>query len=269
MKISFEFFPPRSDDARERLDEVITELNSVSPEYFSVTFGAGGTTRESTSDTVAHIIKTHQSCAVPHISCIGSEVASIHSLLQHYQDMGVKRLVTLRGDIPSGVRDIGDFHHAIDLVRFIREKFADSFHLTVAGYPEKHPQAQSYASDMDYFIEKLQLADNAITQYFYNIDSFLYFRDAVSQVSEKNIIPGIMPITNFDNVVRFSAMCGAEIPRWLNEKMHSLTAEDKIKFGYEVVQNLCHNLKAEGVEEFHFYSMNNTHPNLELAQSLL
>jgi methylenetetrahydrofolate reductase (NADPH) len=270
MNISFEFFPPRTEQAKQNLSSVISELQTVNPEYFSITFGAGGTTQDATFEIVEDLITNYKVSATPHLSCIGSEKEHILQLLQNYKDIGVKQIVALRGDIPSGVRDIGDFHYAIDLLKFIRNNFTTDFKLTVAAYPEKHPQAKNYNEDFKHFLHKLDLADNAITQYFYNIDAFLYFRDEVAKHSNKTITPGIMPITNFESLVRFSGMCGAEIPRWIYEKLASFdNVQDLQKFGFDVVNTLCQNLKTQGVEDFHFYSMNKTYPSLDLAKNLL
>lgn len=269
MNISFEFFPPRNAEALSKLLQVKDELKTLNPEYFSITFGAGGTTQESTFNTVKSFLKADTK-AVPHLSCIGSEKTKILELLNSYKKIGVKNILALRGDIPSGMREIGDFQYGSELVKFIRDNFNTDFKITVAAYPEKHPQAHNYDSDFKHFINKLALADNAITQYFYNIDGFLYFRDEVAKVSDKTIIPGIMPITNFENLVRFSKMCGAEIPRWIYEKLASFdSSEDLQQFGFEVVNNLCQNLKKEGVDDFHFYSMNKTYPTLDIAKNLL
>jgi methylenetetrahydrofolate reductase (NADPH) len=270
MNISFEFFPPRSENAQVNLFDFISELETINPEYFSITFGAGGTTQDATINTVNKILTTVKTPAVPHLSCIGSDRDNISGLLKQYQQMGVQKIVALRGDIPSGMRDIGDFHYAYDLVKFIRENFNNDFQISVAAYPEKHPQAKNYDDDVQHLIQKLQLADNAITQYFYNIDAFLHLRDEVAKHTDKPLIPGIMPITNFESVVRFSQMCGAEIPKWIYEKLAGFkNNEDLIKFGFEVVNNLCQNLKKEGVRDFHFYSMNKVYPSLDLAKNLL
>jgi methylenetetrahydrofolate reductase (NADPH) len=271
MKISFEFFPPRTEDGLNKLIAVKNELSQLNPEYFSITFGAGGTTQDSTFNTIQTFTKSGNN-AVPHLSCIGSEKANILELLNNYKNLGVKKILALRGDIPSGMRDIGDFSYASDLVKFIKDNFNNDFEITVAAYPEKHPQAKSIDSDIKNLVNKFELgADSAITQYFYNIDSFLYFRDEVAKQSDKLIIPGIMPILNFDSLVRFSKMCGAQIPQWIYNKLEVYNGDKKSleSFGFEVVNNLCQNLKKEGVKDFHFYSMNKTRPTFDLAKNLL
>ena len=271
MNISFEFFPPRSKDGVDKLLLIKQKLLEVNPECFSITFGAGGTTSDATFNTVKAFIDsgTH---ATPHLSCIGSERENILKLLHNYQDLGVKKILALRGDIPSGMRDIGDFSHARDLVNFIKTKFGDKFDITVAAYPEKHPQARSIDTDIQNLINKFDAgANQAITQYFYNVDGFLHFRDTIAKKSDKTIIPGIMPITSYENLVRFSNMCDAEIPRWIKNKLETFKDDKQslLNFGFDVVNDMCQNLKKEGVEDFHFYSMNKVFPSYDLAKNLI
>ncbi|SFV85272.1 5,10-methylenetetrahydrofolate reductase [hydrothermal vent metagenome] len=272
MKTSFEFFPPRTDKGKQSLVQVRQQLSVVQPEYFSVTFGAGGTTQEATLETVLDIQKKG-AIAAPHLSCIGSEKENIIKLLDQYKLAGVNRIVALRGDIPSGVRDIGDFHYANELVEFIRSKYNDHFHIEVAAYPEVHPQAKNIYTDLQHFTNKVKAgADGAITQYFYNADAYFRFVDEVQKLGiDIPITPGIMPITNHAQLVRFSNMCGAEIPKWILErlKLYENDLDALSAFGTEVVTDLCQTLKNQGVDSFHFYSMNRTQPSLDIAKTLL
>lgn len=273
MGISFEFFPPRADRGKQALAQVRKELSEINPDYFSVTFGAGGTTEDATFETVLDIQKNDGIEAAPHLSCIGSERPKIIELLNQYKDAGINRIVALRGDTPSGVRDIGDFHYANELVEFIKSEYNDHFRIEVAAYPEVHPQAKNIQTDLKYFANKVNAgADSAITQYFYNADAYFRFRDDVEKLGiDIPIIPGIMPITNYTQLVRFSNMCGTEIPKWILERMrlYEDDLESLGKFGTEVVTNLCLSLKSQGVNNFHFYSMNRTNPSLSIAKNLV
>ncbi|SMN11683.1 5,10-methylenetetrahydrofolate reductase [uncultured Candidatus Thioglobus sp.] len=273
MKISFEFFPPRTEKGQETLKQVRQELSLVNPDYFSVTFGAGGTTQESTLKTVLDIQKDGRISAAPHLSCIGSEKNKIIELLDQYQAAGIDRIIALRGDIPSGVRDIGDFHYANELVEFIKTEYGSHFHIEVAAYPEKHPQAKNIQTDLTHFANKIKAgADAAITQYFYNADAYFRFKDEVEKLGINiPITPGIMPITNYTQLARFSDMCGAEIPKWILERLkyYENDLESLSKFGTEVVSNLCQTLKSQGVDSFHFYSMNHSQPSLKIAETLI
>ena len=235
------------------------ELATFNPEFFSVTFGAGGSTRDRTMDAVFEI-QAEGHAAAPHISCISSSKEEIRELLSAYQAKGIKRLVTLRGDVPSGEVSAGDFRYANELVTFIRQETGDWFHLEVAAYPEFHPEAQSAAKDMANFKRKMEAgADSAITQYFYNVDAYFRFLDVCQQQGiTAPIVPGVMPIYNFTQLARFSSVCGAEIPRWLRlrlegygDDMASLRA-----FGVDVVTELCVKLKEAGVQNMHFYTLN-------------
>ncbi|WP_428087682.1 methylenetetrahydrofolate reductase [NAD(P)H] [Candidatus Thioglobus sp.] len=273
MQLSFEFFPPRTSQGKLNLKKTRQELSAVNPHYFSTTFGAGGTTQDATLETVLDIQANDNIAAAPHLSCIDSEKSKILSLLKQYQAAGINRIVALRGDIPSGVRDIGDFHYANELVEFIRHEFNDHFHIEVAAYPEMHPQAKNMDADIKHFVNKIKAgANSAITQYFYNADAYFRFKDEVQKHGiDIPITPGIMPITNYDQLMRFSNMCGAEIPRWI-EKRLSTFGDDSASlnaFGFEVVAQLCDQLKSQGVEDFHFYSMNKSKPSLQLAQGLI
>ncbi len=272
MKTSFEFFPPRTDQGKQTLKQVRTALSAINPEYFSVTFGAGGTTQDATLETVFDIQANDGVPAAPHLSCIGSEKDNIRALLTQYKEHNINRIVALRGDIPSGVRDIGDFHHANELVAFIREEFGDHFHIEVAAYPESHPQASSIEADLQYFANKVKAgANSAITQYFYNADAYFRFVDDVQKLGvDVPIVPGIMPITNHTQLVRFSNLCGAEIPKWILDRLKHY--EDDLEalsaFGQDVVLDMCERLQDGGVENFHFYSMNRTEPSLAIATAL-
>lgn len=272
MDISFEFFPPRTQQGKDNLKLVRNELKSINPEYFSVTFGAGGTTQDATLDTVLDIQKNDGIKAAPHLSCIGSEKTKIIQLLDKYQQTNIKYLVVLRGDIPSGVRDIGDFHYANELVEFIKSNYGNQFHIKVAAYPEMHPQARNIKTDLEYFVGKVKAgADSAITQYFYNTDAYFRFIDEVEKLGTNiTITPGIMPITNCNQLLRFSNLCGAQIPKWILERLKYFENDlpSLQSFGNEVVNNLCDKLKSQGVDSFHFYSMNKVQPSLSIAKNL-
>jgi methylenetetrahydrofolate reductase (NADPH) len=271
MKFSFEFFPPNTALGLEKLRTVRTALQLVTPEFFSVTFGAGGATREKTLSIVQEIAAEGTAVA-PHISCIGASKESIYELLTLYKGIGVKRLVALRGDLPSGMVTAGDFRYASDLIAYIREATGDWFHIEVAAYPETHPQAKSPQHDLQALLTKFRNgANSAMTQYFYNADAFFRFRDEASAIGvNMPIIPGIMPITNFSQLARFSDACGAEIPRWVRLKLQSFGDDsDAIKaFGHEVVLGMCERLKREGVTEFHFYTLNQSQACLALINNL-
>lgn len=273
MQLSFEFFPPRTDKGRQNLKQVRQELSVVSPQYFSCTFGAGGTTQDATLETVLNIQANDGISAAPHLSCIDSEKSKISALLKQYKEAGINRIIALRGDIPSGVCDIGDFHYANKLVEFIRHEFNDHFHIEVAAYPEMHPQAKNMQTDLQHFADKIKAgANGAITQYFYNADAYFKFVEDVQKLGiDTPITPGIMPITNYDQLLRFSNMCGAEIPRWIEKRLATFgdDTESLLDFGFEVVANLCNQLKSQGVESFHFYSMNRSQPSLQLAKILI
>jgi methylenetetrahydrofolate reductase (NADPH) len=272
MNFSFEFFPPRTQQGQADLQKVRQKLKSLQPEYFSVTFGAGGTTQDATLDTVLDIQKNDGINAAPHLSCIGSEKNNIIALLDKYQSAGITRIVALRGDIPSGVRDIGDFHYANELVEFIKNHYNDQFHIEIAAYPEKHPEANNMYSDLTRFVDKVNAgADSAITQYFYNPDAYFRFVDEVQNKGvDIPIVPGIMPINNYTQLVRFSNLCGAEIPKWILERLkyYENDLDSLAKFGETVVNELCEKLKNQGVDKFHFYSMNKIQPCFSIAENL-
>ena len=242
-------------------------LQAVGPEYFSVTYGAGGATRDKTLRTVLEIAAAGSAVA-PHLSCIGATRESVDELLALYRSHGIRKLVALRGDLPSGMVDTGDFRYAADLVRHVRAAGGDWFEIAVAAYPEVHPQAASAQSDLEALVAKMAAgANTAITQYFYNVDAFLWFRDAAAAAGvSAPIVPGIMPITNYRQLARFSDACGAEIPRWIRQRLVQYGDDlPAIRaFGQEVVAAQCRRLVAEGVAALHFYTMNQAEPTLEL-----
>jgi methylenetetrahydrofolate reductase (NADPH) len=271
MKFSFEFFPPNTPVGVEKLRGVRAALKRAEPEFFSVTFGAGGATRDKTLAVVEEIVAEGGTVA-PHISCVGASKASVLDLLTLYKNMGIRRLVALRGDLPSGMVTAGDFRYASDLIAYIREATGDWFHIEVAAYPETHPQAKSPQHDLQALLTKVSNgANSAMTQYFYNADAFFRFRDDATALGiHVPIIPGIMPITNFSQLARFSDACGAEIPRWVRLKLQSFGDDSTaIKaFGHDVVLAMCERLKNEGVEEFHFYTLNQSQACLEIIDGL-
>ena len=258
-QFSFEFFPPKSDEGAAKLRETRDELAKLNPKYVSVTFGAGGSTQEGTIETVREMTEAGLDTA-PHLSCIGSGKDEIRALLNGYIEMGVKRIVALRGDMPSGMRETGAFQYANELVEFIRSETGDHFHIEVAAYPEFHPQSVSASADLDNFANKVQAGANAaITQYFYNLDAYLRFVEECEKRSvEIPIVPGIMPITNIKNLARFSEMCGADIPRWLRLRLEAYGDDTQSlrAFGLDVTTELCRRLLEAGAPGLHFYSMN-------------
>ena len=256
---SIEFFPPKTPEGAEKLRATRRQLAELSPTYFSVTFGAGGSTQQGTLDTVLDIMADGHPAA-PHLSCIGATRESIRALLKQFQQHGIRRLVALRGDLPSGYGGAGELRYANELVEFIRAETGDWFHIEVAAYPEMHPQARSPQDDLQNFARKVHAGANAaITQYFYNADAYFQFVDNVRRMGiEVPIVAGIMPITNYTQLMRFSDMCGAEIPRWVRLKLASFGDDSaSIKaFGLDVVTSLCERLLAGGAPGLHFYSMN-------------
>jgi len=265
--VSFEFFPPNTTEGEARLRGVHQRLAQAKPEYFSVTYGAGGATRDKTLRTVLEIAAAGSKVA-PHLSCIGATRESVDELLALYRSQGIRKLVALRGDLPSGMVDTGDFRFAVDLVRHIRATTGDWFGIAVAAYPEVHPQASSAQADLEALVAKVGAgADTAITQYFYNVDAFLWFRDAAVAAGVcAPIVPGIMPIGNYRQLTRFSDACGAEIPRWIRQRLAQYGEDLQAirAFGHEVVAAQCRRLVAEGVDALHFYTMNQAEPTLEL-----
>jgi methylenetetrahydrofolate reductase (NADPH) len=259
IPVSFEFFPPKTADGIANLRETRAQLTKFKPEFFSVTFGAGGSTTDRTKDTVFEI-QAEGNQAAPHISCISSSKEEIRELLAGYKAQGITRLVTLRGDVPSGEVSVGDFKYANELVKFIRKETGDWFHLEVAAYPEFHPEAISAAKDMANFKRKVEAgANSAITQYFYNADAYFRFVDScVADGITVPIVPGVMPIYNYTQLARFSGVCGAEIPRWLRLRLEAY-ADDMPSLralGVDVVSELCERLLAWGAPSIHFYTLN-------------
>lgn len=268
---SFEFYPPKTEEGAANLQLVHTKLAEQNPEFFSVTFGAGGSTRDKTFDTVVDI-QQKGIAAAPHLSCVASTKENIRSILKSYQEHGISKIVALRGDLPSGMMSAGEFRYANELVAFIRQETGDDFEIHVAAYPEAHPQASSAAEDFKNFKRKVEAgADAAITQYFYNAEAYFYFLD----LCEKNgitipIVPGIMPITQYAQLFRFSEMCGADIPRWLRKRLEGF-GDDRTSiqaFGLDVVSDLCQRLLDGGAPGLHFYTMNQSAPTLAILGNL-
>ena len=273
IDVSFEFFPPKTDKGIENLNNTRQQLAKFNPSYYSVTFGAGGSTQENTIKTVFDICAAKQNVA-PHLSCMGMDRHHIKELLHQYIEKGIDRIVALRGDMPSGMGDNlnNDFTYANELVEFIKEETGDHFLIEVAAYPEIHPQAIDAKTDLLNFKRKVDAgADGAITQYFYSLDAYFYFLDQCEQL-EINIpiIPGIMPITNANQILRFSDACGAEIPRWIRKRlvMYQDDPESIYSFGLDVVMTLCENLMNNGVPGLHFYTMNKAEPIVSICKHL-
>ena len=268
---SIEFFPPKTPEGAEKLRVTRAKLAELQPKYFSVTFGAGGSTQQGTLQTVQEIQAAGHEAA-PHLSCVGATRESIRAVLKQYQDSGIRRIVALRGDLPSGYGGAGELRYASDLVEFIRQETGDWFRIEVAAYPEMHPQARSPQDDLQAFARKVNAgADAAITQYFYNADAYFSFVDNVRKLGVTvPIVAGIMPITNYMQLMRFSDMCGAEIPRWVRLKLASFGDDSaSIKaFGLDVVTGLCEKLLAGGAPGLHFYSMNQAVPTTAIWQRL-
>ena len=270
-RYSFEFFPPKTAAGMEKLQTVRDELARRKPDFFSVTYGAGGSTQERTIDTVLKLQDQGISTA-PHLSCVGSTLENMQSLLDMYVENGVNRIVALRGDLPSGMGSAGELRYANELVEFIRKHSGDHFNIEVAAYPEFHPQAPSAEADLLNFKKKVDAgANSAITQYFYNADSYFYFVERAEKMGiHIPIVPGIMPITNYSSLVRFSDMCGAEIPRWIKKQLEAYGDDsESIKaFGEQVVTEMCERLLKAGAPGLHFYTLNQAEPNLKVWDNL-
>ena len=270
-RISFEFFPPKTPKGIEKLATTRETLGNLNPEFFSVTYGAGGSTRNNTREIVIEGIQNGFQTA-PHLSFGGDDKQSIQELIEEYKQAGVNRIVALRGDLPSGFGDGSRLVHANELITFIREISGDHFHLEVAAYPEIHPEASSYQQDIGFLKQKFDAgADSAITQYFFNFDAYQHFvQQCEKQGVDKLIYPGIMPITNFDNLKRFSQNCGAEIPRWLCYKIESLRDDPEASraFCTDFVTQLCEKLLAAGAPGIHFYTMNQIEPIQSICHNL-
>jgi methylenetetrahydrofolate reductase (NADPH) len=259
IELSFEFFPPKTADGIEKLRATRAQLAPLNPKFFSVTFGAGGSTQQGTLDTVVDIAKDGIDAA-PHLSCIGSSKESLRAILGQYRSHGVRHIVALRGDLPSGMGEVGELRYASELVAFIRQETGDAFHIEVAAYPEYHPQARSPRHDLEAFAQKVKAgANSAITQYFFNADAYFRFVDDARKLGvDIPIVPGIMPITNYSQLMRFSEMCGAEVPRWVARRLESFgdDRESIRAFGLDVVTDLCRRLVDAGVPGLHFYTLN-------------
>ena len=275
LVFSFELFPPRTEDGVVKLPAVVRKLATLQPKYFTVTFGAGGSTQDGTYETV-QMVRAETGCEVaPHISCIGSTRAKVCELLDQYRAAGIRRLVTLRGDLPAtsaGTAAPGELRFANELVGFIRETHGDWFHIEVAAYPEMHPQASDPDTDFANFRRKVEAgADGAATQYFYNAHAYFDFAERCEKADLRiPIVPGIMPITNFAQITRFSAACGAEIPRWIRLRLEALQ-DDKaalLDFGLDVVTRLCETLLRGGAPGLHFYTLNQSEATLRLWKNL-
>jgi methylenetetrahydrofolate reductase (NADPH) len=270
--ISFEFYPPKTDEQRDQLHKTAARLTSHAPEYVSVTFGAGGSTLSYTPETVSDLRDMHAVDVAPHISCVGGTRAEIHSLLDTYTQIGVRRIVALRGDLPSGMARAGEFRYAADLVRYVRSNFGDRFHIEVACYPEIHPQADDALADLRHFHAKATAgADGAITQYFYNSDAYFRFVDDARRMGVTiPITAGVMPIANFTQLRRFSEACGAEIPRWVGKRMQAFGDDTGAvrAFATDLVADLCKRLIDGGAPALHFYTLNLAKPTLAVIERL-
>jgi methylenetetrahydrofolate reductase (NADPH) len=269
---SCEFFPPNTEAGMEKLLNTRKNLDEhLHPAFYSVTFGAGGSNRDRTLETVDQLSEGQVSVA-PHISCVGSSREQIRSLLDHYISKDVTRLVTLRGDIPAEGPGANDFKHANELVEFIRQETGNHFHIEVAAYPEYHPESATPMADFEYFKRKIEAgADSAITQYFYNIDAYTNFMEKCARANlDAPVVPGIMPITNFKGLVRFSDNCGAEIPRWIRKQLEAYQDDNDslVAFGTDVVTSLCSRLLSSGAPGLHFYTLNQSQATLEIWRRL-
>ena len=271
LPLSFEFFPPKTPEGLEKLKATRAALQQLNPDFFSVTYGAGGSTQDGSIAALQSILDAGQ-VAVPHFTCVGATQESVRTQLALYQSMGLRRILALRGDLPSGYGAAGEFRYASDLIAFIRAETGDAFQIEVAAYPETHPQAPSPAADIDALAAKVDAgAQSAITQYFFNPDAYARFLDETAKRGiHIPIVPGIMPITNSTQMLRFSDACGAEVPRWIRQRLVSF-GDDKasiLAFGHEVVLDFCQRLRQLGAPAFHFYSMNTAAPSLALCRAL-
>ena len=272
LPISFEFYPPKTDEQRTQLDRSAAKLKPYSPNYVSCTFGAGGSTLDYTPETIDRLHNQHGLDAAPHISCVGGTRAELGALLDRYRQMGCRRIVALRGDLPSGMGHAGEFRYASELVSFIRKEHDGHFHIEVGAYPETHPQAEHAMADLQAFKAKVDAgADGAITQYFYNADAYFRFVDDARKLGVAiPIVPGIMPISNFSQLRRFSETCGAEIPRWIGKRMQAYGDDvDAIReFAADFVAQLCLRLIDGGAPSLHFYTLNMSKPTLNVLARL-
>ena len=272
VPVSFEFYPPKTDEQRVQLDRTVGKLKTHAPQFMSVTFGAGGSTLSHTPETVQRLRSEHGVAGVPHITCVGGNREEIRALLKLYRALGCDRVVALRGDTPSGMVRSGDLRYASELVALIRGEHGDHFHIEVAAYPETHPQAGDALADLRNFRTKVEAgADGAITQYFYNADAYFRFVDDARALGiEVPIVPGIMPISNFSQLKRFSEACGAEIPRWIGQRMRAYGDDaDAIReFASDFIARMCERLVAGGAPGLHFYTLNLSKPTLAVLQRL-
>lgn len=270
--ISFEFFPPKTPEGIATLTETAKTLSLLKPDFFSVTFGAGGSTQKGTEETVINLHELTRIETVPHLSCIGNTKAELTAILKQYASLGIKSIVALRGDLPSGMGHAGELRYADELVTLIRSQTGDQFHLHVAAYPELHPEIKNPAEGLVHFKRKVDAgANSAITQYFFNPDAYFYFVDACAKLNISiPIVPGIMPITNFARLARFSQACGAEIPRWIGKHLEAYEHdhESLIAFGIEVIYKLCRTLLERGAPGLHFYTLNHAKTTLEISKLL-
>ncbi|MDA0575452.1 methylenetetrahydrofolate reductase [NAD(P)H] [Burkholderia gladioli] len=271
IELSLEFFPPKTAEGADKLRAARAQLLPLKPKFVSVTFGAGGSTQQGTLDTVLDMQKDGLSAA-PHLSCIGSSKDNLRAILDQYRSHGIRQIVALRGDLPSGMGEVGELRYACDLVRFIRAEHGDWFHLEVAAYPEYHPQSRSPKQDLQHFADKVKAgANSAITQYFFNADAYFRFVDDAARLGvEVPIVPGIMPITNYSQLMRFSEMCGAEVPRWIARRLESFgdDRESIRAFGADVITAMCDRLIKQGVPGLHFYTLNLATPTRVVCERL-
>ncbi|MCZ4320807.1 methylenetetrahydrofolate reductase [NAD(P)H] [Pseudomonas anguilliseptica] len=272
-RYSFEFFPTKTEAGHEKLMNVARQLAGYKPDFFSCTYGAGGSTRDRTLNTVLQLDGEIKVPTAPHLSCVGDSKAELRELLNLYKNAGIKRIVALRGDLPSGMgMASGELRYANELVSFIREETDDHFHIEVAAYPEMHPQARNFEDDIANFVRKAKAgADSAITQYFFNADCYFYFVERVQKLGvDIPVVPGIMPITNYSKLARFSDACGAEIPRWVRKQLEAYGDDtDSIQaYGEQVITEMCERLLQGGAPGLHFYSMNQAEPSLAIWNNL-
>ena len=271
--ISFEFFPTKTEAGHEKLLVTTRRLAEYNPDFFSCTYGAGGSTRDRTLNTVLQLDGEVKVPTAPHLSCVGDSKAELRELLNLYRQAGIRRIVALRGDLPSGMgMASGELRYANELVEFIRAETGDHFHIEIAAYPEMHPQARNFEDDLANFVRKARAgADSAITQYFFNADCYFYFVERVRKLGvETPIVPGFMPITNYSKLARFSDACGAEIPRWVRKQLESYGDDmDSIQaFGEQVISEMCEKLLAGGAPGLHFYTLNQAEPSLAIWNNL-
>ena len=268
VPLSFEFYPPKTDEQQVQLDRTLQRLKPFDPQFVSCTFGAGGSTLSNTSETVRRMRSEHGLDGTPHLTCVGGSRQEISSLLKLYRALGCRRIVTLRGDMPSGMIGQGELRYANELVSLIREEHGDHFHIEIAAYPETHPQSRDAQSDLGNFKRKVEAgANSAITQYFYNSDAYFRFVDDVRALGiDIPVVPGIMPISNFSQLRRFSDACGAEIPRWIEQRMRGFgdDAEAVREFAADMVATLCRRLVEGGAPGLHFYTLNLAKPTLNV-----